>query len=137
MIKIKVNLFNFRNKKIYLGHFKINLNMAKLIKPVKVSLQKHPEITEKVVDALVASSRQTIVTTHSPIVLNYLEEEVARQSVTLLYKRPDGRTQACRFFDIPSAAEKLNCLAAGDAMLDLSLNDIAIEAEQIRIGNHV
>ena len=97
----------------------------------------NPEITEKVVDALVASSRQTIVTTHSPIVLNYLEEEVARQSVTLLYKRPDGRTQACRFFDIPSAAEKLNCLAAGDAMLDLSLNDIAIEAEQIRIGNHV
>ena len=68
---------------------------------------------------------------------HYLEEEVARQSVTLLYKRPDGRTQACRFFDIPSAAEKLNCLAAGDAMLDLSLNDIAIEAEQIRIGNHV
>ncbi len=97
----------------------------------------NPEITEQVVDALVASPKQIIVTTHSPMVLNYLEDEVARQSVALLYKRPGGRTQACRFFDIPSAAEKLNCLAAGDAMLDLSLKDMAIEAEQMRNASHV
>jgi predicted ATPase len=97
----------------------------------------NPEITEKVVDALVGSTKQIIVTTHSPMVLNYMEDDVARQSVTLLYKRLDGRTQACRFFEIPSAAEKLNCLAAGDAMLDLSLKDIAIEAEQIRSASNV
>ena len=97
----------------------------------------NPEITEQVVDALVASPKQTIVTTHSPMVLNYLEDEIARQSVTLLYKRPDGRTQACRFFEIPSASQKLSCLAAGDAMLDLSLKDMAIEAEQIRSASHV
>ncbi len=97
----------------------------------------NPEITELVVDALVASPKQAIVTTHSPMVLNYLEDDVARQSVTLLYKRPDGRTQACRFFEIPSASQKLDCLAAGDAMLDLSLNDMAIEAEQIRSASHV
>ena len=97
----------------------------------------NPEITEQVVDALVVSPKQTIVTTHSPMVLNYLEDEIARQSVTLLYKRPDGRTQACRFFDIPSAAQKLSCLAAGDAMLDLSLNDIAVEADKIRSASHV
>jgi hypothetical protein len=70
-------------------------------------------------------------------VLNYLRDDVARQSVTLLYKRPVGSTQACRFFDIPSAAQKLGCLAAGDAMLDLSLKDMAIEAEQIRSASHV
>ncbi len=97
----------------------------------------NPEITEQVVDALVASPRQTIVTTHSPMVLNYLPDDVATDSVTLLYKRPDGRTQACKFFEIPSAAQKLNCLAAGDAMLDLSLQDVAIEAEQIRSASHV
>jgi predicted ATPase len=91
----------------------------------------NPEITEQVVDALVASPKQIIVTTHSPMVLNYLRDDVARQSVALLYKRPVGSTQACRFFDIPSAAQKLGCLAAGDAMLDLSLKDMAIEAEQI------
>lgn len=92
----------------------------------------NPEITEKVVDALVASPKQIIVTTHSPMVLNYLEDEVARQSVIFLYKRPDGITRAVRFFEIPSAAEKLRCLAAGDAMLDLFLADMASEAEQMR-----
>lgn len=92
----------------------------------------NPEITEKVVDALVASPKQIIVTTHSPMVLNYLEDEVARQSVIFLYKRPDGITRAVRFFEIPSAAEKLKCLAAGDAMLDLFLSDMALEAEQMR-----
>ena len=97
----------------------------------------NPEITEQVVDALVASPKQTIVTTHSPMVLNYLPDDVATDSVTLLYKRPDGRTQACKFFEIPSAAQKLDCLAAGDAMLDLSLQDVAIEAEQIRSASHV
>lgn len=91
----------------------------------------NPEITEKVVDALVASHKQVIVTTHSPMVLNYLEDEVARRSVIFLYKRPDGMTRAVRFFEIPSAAEKLKCLAAGDAMLDLFLADMALEAEQM------
>ena len=92
----------------------------------------NPEITEKLVDALVASPKQIIVTTHSPMVLNYLDDEVARQSVIFLYKRPDGITRAVRFFEIPSAAEKLRCLAAGDAMLDLFLADMALEAEQMR-----
>jgi len=96
----------------------------------------NPEITEKVVDALVSSPKQIIVTTHSPMVLNYLEDNIAKESVTLLYKRSDGRTQACKFFDIPSAAKKLSCLAAGDAMLDVSLSDIAQEAEQLRNTNH-
>jgi predicted ATPase len=92
----------------------------------------NPEITEKLVDALVDSPKQIIVTTHSPMVLNYLDDEVARKSVIFLYKRPDGITRAVRFFEIPSAAEKLRCLAAGDAMLDLFLADMALEAEQMR-----
>jgi len=89
------------------------------------------------VRGLLASPKQINVTTHSPMVINFLDEDVARNSVTILYKRPDGRTQACRFFEIPFAAQKLNCLAAGDAMLDLSLNDVAIDAEQIRSASHV
>lgn len=92
----------------------------------------NPEITEQVVDALVASPKQIIVTTHSPMILNYMSDEVAKEAVTLIYKRDDGQTHATRFFSVPSAAEKLESLAPGDAMLDLYLQDIAKEAEAQR-----
>lgn len=90
----------------------------------------NPEITEQIVDALVASPKQIIVTTHSPMVLNYLEDEVAKKAVVLLYKRADGQTRSARFFELPSAARKLECLAPGDAMLDVYLKQMAEEAEQ-------
>ena len=92
----------------------------------------NPEVTEQVVDALVSSPKQIIVTTHSPMILNYMDDEVAKEAVTLIYKRDDGQTHATRFFDVPSAAEKLESLAPGDAMLDVYLRDIAKEAESQR-----
>ncbi|KTA80144.1 MULTISPECIES: AAA family ATPase [Aeromonas] len=90
----------------------------------------NPEITEALVDALVSSPKQLLVTTHSPLVLNYLQDDIARQSVLLIYKRPDGISRAIRLFDEPMAAERLECLAPGETMLDLSLTRIAELAEQ-------
>ncbi|MEZ6993950.1 MULTISPECIES: AAA family ATPase [unclassified Aeromonas] len=91
----------------------------------------NPEITEALVDALVNSSKQLLVTTHSPLVLNYLEDNIARQSVLLIYKRPDGISRAIRLFDVPMAAERLECLSPGESMLDLSLTRVAEAAEQM------
>ncbi len=89
----------------------------------------NPEVIEKVVDALVASPKQIIVTTHSPMLLNYMTDEVAKEAVMLIYKRADGSTHATRFFDIPSAAQKLESLPPGAAMLDVYLDQVAQEAE--------
>ncbi len=89
----------------------------------------NPEITEALVDALVHSPKQLLVTTHSPLVLNYLEDETARDSVVLIYKRPDGVSRAVRFFDVRIAAERLECLSPGESMLDLSLQRVAESAE--------
>ncbi len=91
----------------------------------------NPEITEALVDALVSSSKQLLVTTHSPLVLNYLEDEIARQSVLLIYKLPNGVSRAIRLFDVPMAAERLECLSPGESMLDLSLTRVAEAAEQM------
>ena len=90
----------------------------------------NPELTEKLVDALVNSKKQIIVTTHSPMVLNYLEDDVAKKSVILLYRRKDGCTRAHRFFDLPLPAKKLRTLAPGDAMLDIYLDEVVGEGEQ-------
>ena len=91
----------------------------------------NPEITEALVDALVSSSKQLLVTTHSPLVLNYLEDEIARQSVLLIYKLPNGVSRAIRLFDVPMAEERLECLSPGESMLDLSLTRVAEAAEQM------
>lgn len=92
------------------------------------------EITEKIVDALVASPKQIIVTTQSPMVLNYLEDEVAKKSVVLIYKRQDGMSRSISFFNIPSVLRKLNSLAPGEAMLDVYLEDVIEEARELLIS---
>ena len=91
----------------------------------------NPEITEKIVDALVASPKQIVVTTHSPMVLNYLEDDVAREAVVLIYRRKNGEVGAVKFFDLASANKKLKTLAPGDAMLDLYLTAMAKEADTL------
>jgi len=87
------------------------------------------EITEKLVDAFINSPQQVLVTTHSPMVLNYIEDELARRSVILIYKNKLGYTKAHKLFALPSLTNKLDSLAAGDAMLDIYLKIAAEEAE--------
>ncbi|MFT4929506.1 MAG: putative ATPase [Phenylobacterium sp.] len=91
----------------------------------------NPEVTEKLMDSFVGSPQQTLVTTHSPMVLNYLEEDVAVQSVILVYKRKNGRTGAKHLFEIPSAKAKLEELAPGEAMVDLDLGSVGEEAGEM------
>jgi len=93
----------------------------------------NPEITEKLMDAFTRAPQQTLVTTHSPMVLNYLEDSVAEQSVIFVYKRKDGKTRAKKLFEIPSAKIKLEDLAPGEAMVDLYLENVAFEAEKIEL----
>ncbi|MGM0487043.1 MAG: AAA family ATPase [Planctomycetota bacterium] len=90
---------------------------------------RNPEVIEFVLDALVQASPQVMVTTHSPMILNYLEDDVARAGVLYLYKTPKGDTKAIRFFDIPSVAEKLTVMGPGEAFVDTDLNAIGEEIE--------
>jgi predicted ATPase len=79
------------------------------------------ELVEFLVEKLTGGPRQVLVTTHSPIILNYLDDETARESVVLLHKGDDGRTKSTRFFEIPSIREKLDVMGAGEAFVDTNL----------------
>lgn len=81
----------------------------------------NPEIIEKLVDTLVNAYQQIIVTTHSPMILNYLDDDAARTSVQYIYKNPTGVTKARRFFDIPNIGKKLEFMGAGEAFVDTDL----------------
>ncbi|KPM01485.1 AAA family ATPase [Vibrio splendidus] len=94
----------------------------------------NPEVTEHLMDSFVNSPQQTLVTTHSPMALNYLEESVAVDSVILIYKPKNGMTKAKHLFEIPSAKAKLAELAPGEVMVDLYLERVTEEAAEIVIS---
>ncbi len=87
----------------------------------------NPEIVEFVVDELTSTDKQVLVTTHSPMILNYLDDEIAKSGVIYLYKTPTGVTKATRFFSIPSIARKLEWLGPGEAFVDTNLKELAEE----------
>ncbi|MEW5714067.1 AAA family ATPase [Pseudomonas sp. SB113] len=94
----------------------------------------NPEVAQMLVDALVESPKQTLVTTHSPVVLNFLKDDLARKAVVFIYKRDDGVTRAIRLFDVPTALSKLDFLSPGEVMIDIPHAVIAQEAEEILVA---
>lgn len=101
----------------------------------------NPALVEQLVDFLVSLGRkgkQIVVTTHSPVILNFLEDSVARDAVIFLYKTKRGHTRACRFFDQPETRFKLDLLGPGEVFVD---TDLAAMAERLSVeadqeGNH-
>lgn len=91
----------------------------------------NPELVEFLVDALVESEHQVMVTTHSPVILNYLDDDIARKGVIYLYKNAKGATQAIRLFEIPSLAEKLRVMGPGEAFIDTQLTALEEEIKMI------
>ena len=85
------------------------------------------EIVQTLVDTLLQSPQQLLVTTHSPLLLNYLPDDVARSAVQLLYKTPEGETRIRPFFAIPRIAAKLEAMGPGDAFVDTDLRLLAQE----------
>ena len=53
-------------------------------------------LVEKLVQTLLASRQQLIVTTHSPLILNYLDDATAREAVQFVYKSAEGHTRIRR-----------------------------------------
>jgi len=88
----------------------------------------NPELMQKLVQLLLAAERQVIVTTHSPLVLNYLPDDVAKESVLLLYRNNAGHTKVVRLFDLPSTQKKLALLGPGEVFVDTNLDELPAEA---------
>jgi hypothetical protein len=79
----------------------------------------------------VTTPKQVMVTTHSPMILNYLDDDIARKGILYLYKTRRGHTKSIPFFSIPSLAEKLTVMGPGEAFVDTNLIDLTDEIEAI------
>jgi hypothetical protein len=84
----------------------------------------NPELIEFLVDSLVNSNHQILVTTHSPMILNYIEDDVAIDSVLYIYKTNEGLTKVVKFFDIPQMKKKLKIMGPGEVFIDTKLPEL-------------
>jgi predicted ATPase len=91
----------------------------------------NPEIIAFLVKTLVETEHQVLVTTHSPLILNYLDDEIAKAGLVMLYKNNAGHTRAVRLFDLPAMAEKLTVMGPGEVFADTDLVQLAKQAEFI------
>jgi ABC-type lipoprotein export system ATPase subunit len=85
-----------------------------------------PEKIEFLVKTFVNTKSQTVVTTHSPLFLNYMDDDTARKAIKYFYKTQEGYTQCIPFFDIPYIAEKLGVMGAGEAYADTDLTALNV-----------
>jgi predicted ATPase len=91
----------------------------------------NPELVEFLIQAMLSAEQQILITTHSPMILNYLTDEQARAGVVYLYRRENGTTGAVHFFDIPSLAKKLSVMGPGEAFVDTDLTRLADEIRRM------
>ncbi|MBA0243121.1 hypothetical protein D7Y16_09535 [Stenotrophomonas maltophilia] len=85
----------------------------------------NPEVIQRLVDYLVEVRQQVIFTTHSPMILNYMQDDLARESVFLMHRRVDGAASVVPFYTIPSVAERLEVMGPGEAFADVSLVELS------------
>lgn len=90
----------------------------------------NPELVRGLVEFLRDASPQVIVTTHSPMILNYLPDDEARRAVLLIYRNTLGLTRAVRFFDLPSTNERLGLLGPGEVFVDVDLRELSAQAAE-------
>jgi predicted ATPase len=95
----------------------------------------NPELVEFLLDTLIDASQQVLVTTHSPMILNFLDDDVAREGVQYLYRDVNGATKTVPFFSIPSVEEKLEVMGPGEAFVDTDLAHLAGEIAEMSAPN--
>lgn len=91
----------------------------------------NPEIVEKLVDILQECPQQIIVSTHSPLILNYLSDTVAAKSVQFVYRSISGGTRVRPLFGVARLQEKLEYMGAGEVFADTSLSLLTKECRDL------
>lgn len=85
----------------------------------------NPQIIQKLVELLYLSPQQTVLSTHSPEILQYIHEEDIERTVKFFYRKKDGSTGIVDFFQVDEPGRKLQRLLPGEAFLDTNLEELS------------
>jgi predicted ATPase len=86
----------------------------------------NPESIQRLVSYLQSVPQQVFVTTHSPLVLNYLTDDEARNSVFFAYRDSTGGVKTRRLFEVKELAQKLDFMGPGEAYADTGLEKLSL-----------
>jgi hypothetical protein len=90
------------------------------------------EVIDFLMKQFIENDKQIVVTTHSPMILNFIDDDIARKGVHYFYKTQEGFTQSFPFFSIPRINKKLNVMGPGEALVDTDLIGLADEINVIK-----
>ena len=76
-------------------------------------------------------NKQIIVTTHSPVLLNYFNED----SIVFMWRKKDGRVMARKMFEAPEMREHLNFMNPGEVWLNLEQYELEVTLDK-ELDNH-
>lgn len=129
---------SFKNEKVYFDSKHASDGLLRIIALVAESFSDkgvflidemengiNPESIGQLVNLFLRSGSQVVATTHSPLVLNYLDDNVAIQSVQFIYKTSEGYTRSKPFFEIANNKEKLSIMGPGEIFLDTHLEELS------------
>ena len=88
----------------------------------------NPELIGFLLKEFTESNKQIIVTTHSPLILNYLPDSIAVPGVHYFYKTSAGHTQTIPLFNIPAMRKKLEVMGPGEVYIDTDLMELSKQA---------
>lgn len=94
----------------------------------------NPAVSKQVMDILLNSPKQVIITTHSPDLLQYIPHDVAEDVVKLVYRTQQGTTQCMNFFELPEAKKRLGVLGVGEAFLDVDIASAVAQWEAASVA---
>ncbi|MDR1483366.1 MAG: AAA family ATPase [Planctomycetaceae bacterium] len=90
------------------------------------------ELIDFLMKQLIENDKQIIVTTHSPMILNFIDDDIARKGVHYFYKTQEGFTQSFPFFSISRIDKKLNVMGPGEAFVDTDLINLIDEINVVK-----
>ena len=95
------------------------------------------ELFYLLVEFLMESPHQTIVATHSPLLLNYLDDEMAKRSMLFVYRDAEGITKTENFFDLIERFQKMDkdaidLFGPGEWMQSIDLLEISRELAGVK-----
>lgn len=97
----------------------------------------NPEVIERLVGALQQTQQQILITTHSPMILNYLDDDFAVKSVQFIYRDRQGGTRSRPLFSIPRMKDKLALMGPGEAFVDTNLTFLSEECLSLDANENI
>ncbi|RPD86136.1 ATP-binding cassette domain-containing protein [Neisseria weixii] len=93
------------------------------------------EIMGKLVEFLSSSGIQALITTHSPLLLNYLSDEQAVESVYFTYRTDTGSLNLKKFFEVIDHPEILDFAGPGEVYANTDLKHLADKCRLLDMEN--